>query len=138
MRVGVVESFQSVMESDDKQQSGPKLNGKGAGTKDEGGKIRKEGDDSVHPLFMESLPADFATNPSLAALASLIDDESDDKTEVKVPAIPKVGGGKVRHEKGRTKRRVDPYNGGQRSATKQQESKASVREAQLFLRMWKL
>ncbi|GAX13737.1 hypothetical protein FisN_30Lh024 [Fistulifera solaris] len=98
------------------------------------------------PLFMQSLPADFAAHPALAALASLIPTE-DDETEA--PPVPYVviqpeapdeegvtipqGGGKVRVPKRRTRRRSEPYPKPPKKPTT-----TTVGEAQLFLRLWKL
>ena len=124
------------MESINKQLPGTiALGGKGAKDDEKG----RDNDDGVHPLFMESLPPDFATNPVLAALGSLLendkdDDKDDQPQQFHLPERPKAGGGKVRHEKRRSSRRTAPYHG-----TKQQAaSEASVGEAQLFLGMWKL
>ncbi|GAX21824.1 hypothetical protein FisN_30Hh024 [Fistulifera solaris] len=97
------------------------------------------------PLFMQSLPADFAAHPALAALASLIPTEDD----MEAPPVPYVviqreaseeeeevtiprGGGKVRAPKRRTHRRSAPYPKPKKPTT------TTVGEAQLFLRLWKL
>jgi hypothetical protein len=104
-------------------------------------------DDYTHcPLFMQSLPADFASHPALAALASLI--PTDDANENEAPPVPYVviqregeeeegvtipqGGGKVRAPKRRTRRRSEPYPKPPKKPT------TTIGEAQLFLRLWKL
>jgi hypothetical protein len=101
-------------------------------------------DNTVCPLFMEGLPTDFSTNPQLAALASLLgDDEEDgDKEEskhavksVKQVAQPKSGGGKCRPVKSRKGRTGAPYNPPEK---KESKASASVGEANLFMKMWKL
>jgi hypothetical protein len=89
------------------------------------------------PLFMEGLPSDFATNPSLAALASLLEEDDDTTKPVsssKVAMIqqPSAGGGKVRARKSRMGRKSDPY------PKSVQQKKTSMGEAELFLKMWKI
>ena len=93
------------------------------------------------PLFMDSLPSNFASNSGLAAIASLLDDESNnnDKNEktagIRTPETKlKPGGGKA------TKKRIgirhSPYkspNSGER-----RHDETTVGEAQLFLSMWKV
>ena len=93
------------------------------------------------PLFMEGLPADFETNPALAALASLLDSDSDNEEDKKradaekAKALPKPGGGKVRRSRSNHYRsNRNPYN----IPEEKKKKKASVGEAQLFLNMWKL
>lgn len=88
------------------------------------------------PLFMDGLPADFSTNPSLAALASLLDDDSDEtspKSKEHETPVPRAGGGKMRRRPNRSKRKDCPYKR-ERSA----KDGATVGEANLFLKMWKL
>jgi hypothetical protein len=94
------------------------------------------------PLFMEGLPADFSKNPHLAALASLLEeDEKDDDEEArqveskKEGAAPQAGGGKVRSVKTRQRRKAVPYP---QNVKKPAKKEASVGEAHLFLKMWKL
>mmetsp|Transcript_23387 Transcript_23387/g.29484 ORF Transcript_23387/g.29484 Transcript_23387/m.29484 type:complete len:162 (+) Transcript_23387:15-500(+) len=102
----------------------------------------KNSDAAVHktlecPLFMDGLPPDFESNPSLAALASLLgEDEEPEKDEVTENNIQKAklcisGGGKVSRKKA-PKYRITPYQ------SKRNKTKASLGEAQLFLKMWKL
>ena len=128
------------------------------------------------PLFMHSLPKNFSENPSLAALASLLDDDNDDVGGSARIASPIVrdendsrkrmfdssltrntiqhepvqgGGGKVRCLKSRSSRmrQSQPYpNTGARDASaskissKKEPTKpeATLGEAQLFLKLWKL
>ena len=98
---------------------------------------------TVCPLFMEGLPTDFATNPQLAAIASLLEEEQEEEEEVKPsrkvePAIETVpigkpGGGKIRSSTRHQRRQKQtPYQ------TPKRKPKASMGEAQLFLKMWKL
>lgn len=103
------------------------------------------------PLFMEGLPQNFSSNPHLAALSSLIDEEEDDaKQEATDENLPTKrnknpapsnsakqvpGGGKVRHAKKSQKRKSKPYMKGKETPRK---NKASMGEAQLFMKMWKL
>jgi hypothetical protein len=88
---------------------------------------------------MDGLPRDFSTNPSLAAIASLLDEE-DEKLDVEgneCKALPaNRGGGKVRRIPMRSKRKQGrPYESRER---KDDSKKPSVGEAHLFLKMWKL
>jgi len=100
----------------------------------------KQGDDEnkLCPLFMDGLPTDFSTNPGLAAIASLLDEESDEvATKREYDAPPTMaGGGKVRRKPARCKRKDGrPYD------MRHRESKAkaaSIGETHLFLKMWKL
>jgi hypothetical protein len=112
-------------------------------------KTEEEEGTSWCPLFMEGLPTDFASNPQLAAIASLLeeDDDNDDDKEGKQhesrdtnnrkqPSVVlgTVGGGKAR----RTRRRNQstPYPA---TATEtKSKNKTSLGEAQLFLNMWKI
>jgi hypothetical protein len=106
-------------------------------------KDKKGSDDNekLCPLFMDGLPSDFSTNPGLAAIASLFDEESEDsvapkKKEYETPST-RVGGGKLRRTPARSKRKNDgrPYQNRQRKS----DTKAtSVGETHLFLKMWKL
>ena len=90
------------------------------------------------PLFMDGLPADFSTNPNLAALASLMDDEENKKvsvSEAHEAITPRAGGGKLRRKPGRSfKRESEPYT----RPAKSSKNGASIGEAHLFLKMWKL
>jgi len=121
-----------------------------------------ENDTGLCPLFMDKLPRDFATNPHLAAIASLLDEEDDEEESENNTnsnegghllsssiqcSTPIPGGGKVgvssakrgKHSgpnSSRTSRSYQPYPA-QKDA-KKKPKKASVGEAQLFLNMWKL
>ena len=124
--------------------------------------IAKGEEDAVCPLFMEGLPSNFATNPGLAAIASLLNESDNEDYDTKKRkgdkkeddsstnnAISKVlelkpGGGKVQRTrlKGRSSR-SSPYNkdkdgNNNKKKTKQDKKGASLGEAQLFLNMWKL
>jgi hypothetical protein len=106
-------------------------------TDDDSGNAEKES--TFCPLFMDGLPRDFSSNPQLAALASLMnDDENDDeKPTVKYQddtPMTKKGGGKIdRKARQRRKRQDNPYT---KPATK--TASASVAEAHLFLKMWNI
>ena len=102
------------------------------------------------PLFMDGLPRDFASNPALAALASLLADEQvkEDTGERAVHDITAnitlpVGGGKITvRRQGKhnfTCERNKPYDC-KISERKKPIAPASttVPEAQLFLSLWKL
>jgi len=97
-----------------------------------------------HPLFVDGLPSDFCSNPHLAALASLLedDDRATEKAE-KSPMVvdgsagyPQTGGGKSRPGKGRIRRRsiVSPYL----PTSKSKLSIPTVKQTELFLKLWKL
>lgn len=94
----------------------------------------EENDDSC-PLFMVGLPKDFSVNPSLAALASLLDDSGDEKHPPEEKkgreVVLKPGGGKLRAIKSRNARKAAPYRAPKKTT-------ASMGEAQLFMKMWKL
>jgi len=96
---------------------------------------------TVCPLFMDGLPSDFADNPGLAAIASLLEeDEEENKAKKKSNLnddddegnVCLIGGGKT--SKIKKKNRSTPYS----FKGKKKESKPSIGEAQLFLKMWKL
>jgi len=118
------------------------------------------------PLFMEGLPRNFATNPQLAAIASLLDDEvreennadveNDSKDDQKNDDKNKILGhpsrapssqtttiskhtktsGKARTRRHRKK--SSPYPRPQdRTKERQQAKKTSVGEITLFMNMWK-
>ena len=100
--------------------------------------VEKEETTETCPLFMLGLPDDFSSNPQLAALASLLD--SDDDENSKLPKTPveetkfatsSTGGGRIRRQKSRIRRTNEPYS-------KPAAKKASLGEAQLFLKMWKM
>jgi hypothetical protein len=93
------------------------------------------------PLFMEGLPSNFTSNPGLAAMASLMQDNGndDDESESKrIMDLPNVGGGKVRcTSSNRLRRRNTPYSVILDTKPKK-KAQVSTGEAQLFLKMWKL
>ena len=140
-------------ENQDKEQNG---NGETQSDSDSGS--------MACPLFMEGLPRDFATNPQLAAIASLLDDNvreetapAEEENEVatidrnNVPSIQKHGtqsqskpsneyvshSGKARNR--RRKQRASPYPRLQDRKNDKQPAKksASVGEITLFMNMWK-
>lgn len=99
------------------------------------------------PLFMDGLPHDFARNPHLAAIASLLESDNESSSEAhpkeeeertnRPKITPNGGGGKVKPPKGRKERKalIGPYS------TKNQDKSnkgATMGEAQLFLKMWRL
>jgi len=103
---------------------------------------------TVCPLFMDGLPSDFSTNPALAALASLLEKTDDDPSPVessnKVKEIKSVesnsGGGKAKRVKSRKSRQstaAAPYRK-RHDSKRTTDTKATVAEASLFLKMWKL
>jgi hypothetical protein len=111
------------------------------------------------PLFMEGLPRDFSTNPALAALASLIVDEST-STNIDSQKIANASPGKLKQKDTIPKKiRHDVKNfrsKGKFKSSKElltsiatsdvqgrlpprgENSSPSVGEASLFLKMWKL
>jgi hypothetical protein len=137
-----------------------------------------DGETSPCPLFMDSLPKNFAENPSLAALASLLDDDIGDNDSGHGSSIasPQIGaednskqesvesslarnriqsetrqggGGKVHFPKSRHSRarQTQPYPNARirdASASKTPSKRdpvkpeATLGEAQLFLKLWKL
>lgn len=109
-----------------------------------------DGEQTWCPLFMDGLPKDFATNPRLAAIASLLEDDNntaptnnnlgEERSSVIPPApAPRAGGGKLsRTKRGQSKAasRHQPYQCGSRSA--KSRGQATLGEAQLFLSMWNI
>jgi len=102
-------------------------------------------DQPLCPLFMDGLPSNFAQNPQLAAIASLLEDDvetacQEDESRIRLSTItPCAGGGKVsrrRQSKICNSRTHKPYDLKKKKAS--QQPKASLGEAQLFLSMWKL
>jgi hypothetical protein len=91
------------------------------------------------PLFMDGLPSNFASNPGLAAMASLMQNDGDDEYDSKKSMdLPKVGGGKVNCiSSNRSRRRNAPYSVILDTKPKK-KAQVSTSEAQLFLKMWKL
>lgn len=96
----------------------------------------------VCPLFMQGLPKDFTKNTGLAALASLLEEEEEEEvTTDKKNKAPKMSlpaptsrGGKVSRAKSRKQRQNAPYQ----VSPKKNKQAASLGEAQLFMKMWKL
>ncbi|CAB9514416.1 expressed unknown protein [Seminavis robusta] len=108
------------------------------------------GEEALCPLFMEGLPRDFASNPQLAAIASLLESDGDDDTDVdsesnNLPIIQRTetksckGGGKAKRQahSNRSSRSHKPYSVAKKDSSKKKNA-ATVGEAQLFLNMWKL
>ena len=73
--------------------------GKGGGGKDCANDADEASSSSTCPLFMSGLPSDFASNPSLAAIASLLGDEEYD-SDVDIRKVRKRG---LRAEDGESK-----------------------------------
>ncbi len=107
--------------------------------------IDGDDDDEIDcPLFMERLPQDFVSNPQLAAIASLLEDEDSAervggesilKSTSSPSSTPKRGGGKVaRCKSNRDKRRSEPYS----TSTTGKKANTTTGDVQLFLKMWKL
>eukprot|EP00985_Skeletonema_marinoi_P029785 scaffold29048_cov68-Skeletonema_marinoi.AAC.1 len=101
--------------------------------------------ESTCPLFMDGLPSNFADNKSLAAIASLLNDDDaedfsntnkqkEDKDSIMSKVELKSGGGKVQRKNRR--KGSSPYNKDKKN--KQDKKAASVGEAQLFLNLWKI
>ena len=115
-------------------------------------------EDSVCPLFMDGLPSNFKTNPSLAAIASLLNESDEDYDKMKKQIIEekecnsdsisaskktmkvelKPGGGKVQRKQSRQKGSSPYSKEGNTKKRKEDKKTASLGEAQLFLNMWKL
>ena len=136
--------------------------GKGSRSKDCASDADEASSSSTCPLFMSGLPSDFASNPSLAAIASLLgDEEYDSDVDIRKvrrkglrakdgDAKPRVGGGKVggagaarrnNNKSGSRKKSGAHHRPYPRTEGKKEgggKQKASVGEAQLFLNMWKL
>lgn len=123
-------------------------------SEDENDAVSTNSNSADCPLFMEGLPRDFSSNPALAALASLIDEESIAKqkiankalsTQKKEDKTPK----KRRHDVKNFKSKSNLTGSKERSASTStsedqvlpptgQYSSPSIGEASLFLKMWKL
>eukprot|EP00569_Conticribra_weissflogii_P010540 CAMPEP_0171378810 /NCGR_PEP_ID=MMETSP0879-20121228/24942_1 /TAXON_ID=67004 /ORGANISM="Thalassiosira weissflogii, Strain CCMP1336" /LENGTH=107 /DNA_ID=CAMNT_0011889367 /DNA_START=200 /DNA_END=520 /DNA_ORIENTATION=- len=95
------------------------------------------------PLFMDGLPSDFASNSGLAAIAALLDEESEDygndigedsESSPKQNVSFKSGGGKIKSKGKATQCRRSPY--AKKNEGKTSEKKSSMGEAQIFLQMW--
>ena len=89
------------------------------------------------PLFMDGLPSDFSTNSSLAAIASLLDENSSGSREnhSNNGVLPKgqIGGGKVSLQR-KFSNRSKPYS----LTSKKKPTTSTLEEAQLFMKMWKI
>jgi hypothetical protein len=114
--------------------------------------IFEKGKDGVtqhfDPLFMESLPCNFSSNPKLAAIASLLDDdgyaEEDGVGGASVKRSQEIsnktttcnsGGGKVKRAGRKYINSTAPYLKPEKIT---EVKRTSVGEAQLFLKMWKI
>lgn len=102
-------------------------------------------EEQLCPLFMEGLPKDFADNPRLAAIASLLEEDNKEegarsKTDLSslgTSPAPRAGGGKLSgtswHCQSRMEHGHRPYQ-----KRKPDRQKATLGEAQLFFNMWKI
>ena len=101
------------------------------------------------PLFMDGLPSNFAQNSSLAAIASLLnDDDQKEGKECNKKTVSQSnssvhlqsGGGKVKKTTGNKHNNHNPYSKDKNSTDNggKDKKKASLGEAQLFMNMWKL
>jgi hypothetical protein len=103
-----------------------------------------ESDTMTCPLFMEGLPSDFSTNPALAALASLVEEEDVKGPQSSVSSLESshtictAGGGKVCRIKSLKASKSAPYPKQRPTVINQPKKKATVAEASLFLKMWKI
>jgi len=115
--------------------------------------IDRNDDPPQCPLFMgtDGLPSNFASNNALAAIASLLNDDDDGdastcsageiSSKAKTKSLtskvtPKQGGGKVSRRianRNRAMEKRNPYN-----KPVNDKPKATMGEAQLFLKMWKI
>ena len=108
------------------------------------------------PLFMDTLPSNFDSNPGLAAIASLLDeddDEQEDKLEKEKPihsrfaisttaaAAGPAGGGKASNHRrhSRTRRMGSaPYPSLIKNDKPKEKKQATLGQAQVFLQLWKI
>jgi hypothetical protein len=110
-------------------------------------------EEPLHPLFMDSLPKDYLSNPQLAAIASFLeDDDETEKEDAKNRRIakpdkhghpiiaPQAGGGKIGRSSTRRNYRGATLSGPypKQDKTKIEQRKTSLGEMQLFLNMWKI
>ena len=111
-------------------------------------KKKEEEEEGICPLFMDGLPTNFAENKSLAAIASLLNDEEDDYSDTKKQTAEKEdsimskvelksGGGKVKRKSRPLRKGSSPYNKDKKKVQNDKKA-ASVGEAQLFLNLWKI
>lgn len=92
---------------------------------------------SFCPLFMDSLPSNFSENPQLAAIASLLDEETEEEIIPCKEEEPKPGGGKI-GARSTTRRRARRQRSAPYTVPKGKSGAAKIGEAQLFLSMWKI
>ena len=101
------------------------------------------------PLFMDGLPSNFAQNSSLAAIASLLNDDGEEEgkecnkktvSQSNSSVHLQSGGGKVKKTTGNKRNNHNPYSKDKNSTDNggKDKKKASLGEAQLFMNMWKL
>lgn len=141
------------------------------GTKDCGDEDTYDGDSDsssiMCPLFMDGLPSNFATNPQLAAIASLLNDDVPEETEDDKPkeesdtkdnsshassiphhtrcSTPHITASRYWNNSAETRnrrqrQRVSPYPRQQQDRKKETQAKSknsSVGEITLFMNMWK-
>jgi len=93
-------------------------------------------DDDVDecPLFATGLPSNFSSNPTLAAIASLLEDDEDkvdDRSKCVPERLPNTGGGKATRSTTRSQRN-NPYR-----KPGKQKANNTVKEIELFMKMWK-
>jgi hypothetical protein len=102
----------------------------------------------LHPLFMDGLPSDFSSNPALAALASLLEEDgaSHDAPSQEKRSSSTTGGS------GRKLRRISsqPTSSGRDEASpltdpsqpvtqpNEATKETTIGEAALFVKLWKL
>lgn len=113
-----------------------------------------ETEETMHPLFMTSLPSDFESNSGLAAIASLLDCDDDDEeedqeeeedveetnndTQQREESLTKIKRLFSAKEKVRPTARRKAIKAKRNKERRTSPKKATVNEAQLFLKMWKL
>ena len=106
-------------------------------------------EEEIHPIFMTGLPSGFSTNAGLAALASLLEEESESKdvdgrlkpleSYLRTEMSGSVSGGKISRSAEARKLRTasaGPYS--VQKTPRRSKNEATVSEVQLFLNMWKL
>ena len=143
---------------DDEQQPAQKVCNKKESDEDENG-IDSDSGSMTCPLFMEGLPSNFASNPHLAAIASLLDDEVREETKENKAENDSTPEDKntstlscaqssqttiSRHSKilGKARKncrrqRASPYPRPQDRTNEKTTKKTSVGEITLFMNMWK-
>lgn len=86
------------------------------------------------PLFATGLPSNFSSNPTLAAIASLLEDDEDkvdDRSKCVPERLPTAGGGKATRSITRNQRNTPYKKPGKKKANN------TVKEIELFMKMWK-